>query len=76
MEIQTINLGGSTNVTTGGAGAGGSSTRPLHVALALSGGGAKGSFEVGALQFLRWTPSVRPRPRPCKFVAGSGSTLT
>jgi predicted acylesterase/phospholipase RssA len=26
--------------------------RPLHVALVLSGGGSKGSFEVGALQFL------------------------
>jgi len=27
-------------------------------------------------EIVRWTPSVRPRPRPCRFVAGSGSPFT
>jgi NTE family protein len=48
MEIQEINLdlAPNTDFTESGL------YRPLDVALVLSGGGAKGSFEVGALQYL------------------------
>jgi predicted acylesterase/phospholipase RssA len=48
MEIQEINL----DLAPNGAVAEDGLYRPLDVALVLSGGGAKGSFEIGALQYL------------------------
>jgi hypothetical protein len=64
-------------------------SRPLHAALTLSGGGAKGSFEVGALQFLysrgffcqddlrnqrRRSQRLATRPRPALLPHRPGNT--
>jgi predicted acylesterase/phospholipase RssA len=48
MDIQEINFDLAPDVAVADSGR----NRPLEVALVLSGGGAKGSFEVGALQYL------------------------